>query len=917
MTQLHPSAERAGAAGAADATVNTENLAAVAADATVKQVSRDPVEILHAALQAESAGLSVIPMKQDGSKAPVSERVSYDRLSQLLGPDVAREMCGEDGYDYTWKHRQFERATPDNIRQWFAPERGRTGMSIVHGRVSGGTEAIDVENNDVFQVICNTAEATGLDELLNRIRNGYEAATPKGRRLIYRCSQVSGNMKLAQRLGPPGPNGQPRTETLIEMRGEGGYSIEPPSHGGVHPSGEPYRLIRGGFESIVEITPVERERLHRLLRSFDDTPVREPEEIPTTRLAAGQGLLPGDDYNRRGDWRMLLEPHGAIFLGARGDREFLRRPGKPSHEPGHSAIVYTGHDGLRKLCVYSTNWYPFDFHQSGEKNAYSLFRAFALLEHGGDFNAAARDLARRGYGDQSSQVRVISSNGGGAAGADGTSGTDREPPAFSLSDTGNAERMVAQHGRDLRYCYPWVKWLIWDGHRWAPDDTAEVERRAKATIRSIATEAAAVAADDSAAFKALTTFALRSENVQRRRAMIQLAQSEEGIPVVPEDLDGDPMLFTCLNGTIDLRTGDTEPNDRRNLITKLSPVSYDPDATCPEFMAFLKQITNGRSGLMTFLQRALGYSLTGLTVERSIFILHGVGANGKSTLLEIARYILGDYAMRTPTETLLMKRDGGIPNDIARLKGARFVSASEAEEGRRLAESLIKEMTGGDTISARFMRGEFFDFKPEFKTWLATNHRPVIKGTDQGIWDRIKLVPFDVRIPEHHRDKHLLDKLRTEAPGILAWMVQGCLDWQRGGLGTPEEVRTATEGYRAEMDVLAAWIDDCCVTYPSAQATGKTLYHSYKVWADESGEKPLTNKAFSQRMAERGFTKTRGTGNGATAWSGIALKDPSVLKDPEGFSDITEMNTSSWGLSGKTLQNPSVDANPSVEEWQP
>lgn len=219
-----------------------------------------------------------------------------------------------------------------------------------------------------------------------------------------------------------------------------------------------------------------------------------------------------------------------------------------------------------------------------------------------------------------------------------------------------------------------------------------------------------------------------------------------------------------------------------------------------------------------------------------MFILHGTGRNGKSTLLEVVRALLGDYAMRTPTSTLMTKRGEGIPNDIARLKGARFVSASESEDGRRLAESLIKDLTGGDTISARFLRAEFFDFRPEFKVFLATNHKPGIRGTDDGIWDRVRLIPFDVRILDDQLDPHLLSKLTKELPGILNWAIRGCLDWQSDGLGMPPVVAEATEAYRSEQGVLAMFIIDRCVVHPRASCGATTLYAAYKEWCEETGE---------------------------------------------------------------------------------
>jgi putative DNA primase/helicase len=352
-------------------------------------------------------------------------------------------------------------------------------------------------------------------------------------------------------------------------------------------------------------------------------------------------------------------------------------------------------------------------------------------------------------------------------------------------------------------------------------------------------------------------------------AMLSSASSERGVPVLPKDLDADPYLFNCLNGTLDLRTGRLREHTREDLITKLSPVEYDPEAKCPTFDAFINRIMAGREKLIAFLQCAFGYALTGDVSERALFILYGCGANGKSVLVETLHAILGDYAMRTPTETLMVKQKGAIPNDVARLKGARFVTANESEEGQRLAESLIKDLTGGDTISARFMRAEFFDFKPECKVWLRTNHKPVIRGTDKAIWDRVKLIPFDVRIPDAEQDKHLMAKLAAEAPGILAWMVEGCLAWQRAGLGIPEEVKKATDSYRAEMDVIQSFIDDRCYLSETAEVKAGDLHAQYLYWSERNGERPMSKRAFGLRLEEKGFTPTRSSHS--RGWRGVGL----------------------------------------------
>jgi putative DNA primase/helicase len=436
-----------------------------------------------------------------------------------------------------------------------------------------------------------------------------------------------------------------------------------------------------------------------------------------------------------------------------------------------------------------------------------------------------------------------------------------------LTDLGNARRFAAMHGDDVRYCLAWGKWLVWDGKRWATDETQEILRRAKATVAALYDEPASV--EDPDKRKALAQHATRSESENRITAMINLARSEPGIPVTPDRLDTDPWLLNVQNGTLDLRTGELRPPQREDLITKLAPVLYDPEARRTTWEAFLKEIMAGDTELIRYLQKATGYTLTGSTREQCLFILYGTGANGKSTLLRTLGSLLGDYARQTPTETLLAKRSTSIPNDIARLQGARFVTAIEAEGGRRLAEALVKQLTGGDKIAARFLHREFFEFEPTFKLFMAVNHKPPIQGTDHAIWRRIQLIPFDVTIPETEQDKDLQEKLREELPAILRWAVEGCLSWKREGLRPPNTVISATATYQQEMDVIATFIADRCVAGPGEKENTGVLYEAYSIWCNETGERPLSKRDFGLRLREKGFEPRGGR---KRSWRGISVQ---------------------------------------------
>jgi putative DNA primase/helicase len=444
---------------------------------------------------------------------------------------------------------------------------------------------------------------------------------------------------------------------------------------------------------------------------------------------------------------------------------------------------------------------------------------------------------------------------------------------FNLTDLGNAERLAAAHGQTLRYCHAWGKWLHWNGQRWEIDNNDEVIRRAAETVRSIQKEADLAVSEDIQG--KILKWAKGSESRSRLLALVQLAQAENVIGVDPDILDSDPWLLNARNGIVNLQTGILAEAAPAQLITKLVPAQYAPGAACPLWIKFLNRIMDENDGMIAYLQRAVGYALTGSTREQCLFILYGTGANGKSVFLETLSTMLNDYAMRTPTDTLLVKRTGGIPNDVARLKGARLVTAVEADTNKKMAESLVKQITGGEKVTARFLHREWFEFTPEFKVFLATNHKPVITGTDHAIWRRIQLIPFTVTIPEEEQDKDLALKLQNELPGILAWAVQGCLEWQKQGLNPAAEVVGATSTYRSEMDAVAGFLDDCCVLNTDAFVTIAGLYKAYSAWCDATRERALTKRELSSRLTERGYRKRRGNG-GKWQWRGIGLQDETV-----------------------------------------
>ena len=441
-----------------------------------------------------------------------------------------------------------------------------------------------------------------------------------------------------------------------------------------------------------------------------------------------------------------------------------------------------------------------------------------------------------------------------------------------FTEVGNAEYLEAKYGDQIRYSPERNRWFVWDSRRWAEDTLDSIQKLARECLFARIREGVEKMKQGRATngTKDLE-WAVRSARRSTLINSVEIAKTKGDIPIRLSELDTDPWLLNCENGTIDLRTGELREHKQSDLITKLMPVEYDPEAKCPRWTQFLNEIMNGNRRLIAFLQRSVGYSLTGDVSEQCWWLLYGTGANGKSTFLEVIRAMIGDYSCVSDFSTFMLKSQGGVRNDIARLRGSRLVTAAEAEGESRLAEVLIKQLTGGDSITARFLYGEYFEFKPQFKLFLAANHKPRITGTDHAIWRRIRLVPFSITIPDEDQDKQLPDKLQEELPGILAWAIKGCLEWQQKGLKPPAEVQEATNEYRSEQDVLAEFLGECCTFGHTEEAEHAKLYRAYEEWAENHGERRESKAMFGRMLEEKGITKRRGP-RGKTVRLGIGLK---------------------------------------------
>lgn len=422
-----------------------------------------------------------------------------------------------------------------------------------------------------------------------------------------------------------------------------------------------------------------------------------------------------------------------------------------------------------------------------------------------------------------------------------------------MTDLGNGKRLARLYGDKMHFIREWG-WLCWNGVKWENNE-GQAMRYAKDTVRSIYGEAER---GDDESRKKLAKWAMNSESDGRIMAMLDLGRSELSIEKRPWDFDTHPLLVNCDNGVLDLNAMMFLPHSPHMCLTKKIGTAYDSKAECPTWMKFLYRIMDDNREMVEFIQRCIGYSLSGNIEEECLFFLYGTGFNGKSTFTDTLEYLLGDYACKAPATTLMIKKNEGVPNDIARLVGSRLITVQEIGEGHRLNENIIKDLTGGDTITARFLNKEFFEYRPTFKIWMYGNHKPGVRGTDRAIWRRIHLLPFKVTIPESERDpklKGIGGKLHAELPGILTWAIEGYRTWRQGGLQVPSCVKKATETYRAEMDVIATFIDDKCVMDKGTHSRAGELYKKYGDWCMVNGETPVSSTMFGRRLVERGLDK--------------------------------------------------------------
>ncbi len=805
--------------------------------------------IKQAALAYLKYGLAVLPISPATKRTPTS--FEKDEAGNPLWP-----------HGFKWKHLQDELPAVPDVESWIMSY-PTCWIGVACGRGSKNLEILDFDvpgkkgEAPAFAPWIQMLEAHGHQDLIAKL--AMQESVSKGIHVWYRCeTEVEGSQKLAERPATEAElavSGQ-KKRVLIETRGQGGLVVVHPSPG--------YRWIQHDHELIPTITAEEREVLLSFARFFNvepDAPV-SVSSGPRTDIEVGQRS--GDDFDARGSWYALLEPHGWRMAATSGPYTYWVRPGKKASD-GHSARTGVGSQGDRFYCWSTAAGVP-------AEQLLTKFAVFAWLNSGGDYSAAALELGKQGYGPKAAAMAGKSVNSRDRV-PDGLSPgiyrsitqqeeegafEDREADTsldFQANDVGNAERLVHLYGKDFRYCSLWGRWLCWDGKRWKQDETggSPVYRAAIAMVRGIAREAMRPGREGKRG--EMLEWAGKCHSRSRIDNMVALARHMPGIPVTPDELDQDTELLNVANGTIDLRTLELKPHDRDQLITRLIDVPFEPEADCPFWLTFLDRVLAGDEDLMRYVWKAAGYTLTGHVSAKCFFFLYGTGDNGKSIFIETIQALLGDYGTTLNVESLMVQPMGsGATNDIASLKGRRFVVSTETEDGKRLSESTIKRLTGDDTISARFLHQEFFSFKPQFKLWLMGNHKPTIRGTDPAIWRRVSLVPFEVSIPKEEQipSNEMHRRLRAEFPGILAWLIEGCAQWAKEGLAKPEKILAAVSSYREENDILGKFLDERTYSDSSIAIKASEMFESYQKWCKANGEFSMSSHRFGKAMRERG-----------------------------------------------------------------
>jgi P4 family phage/plasmid primase-like protien len=814
--------------------------------------------ILDTAKELHAAGISVVPVQADGSKRPAGR---------------------------SWKQYTTGRATAPELDAWFTTP--GFGLGVVTGAISGNLEMAEVEGRaaDRIPELTQLADASGLGGLWHRLNAGWVEQSPTGGvHWLYRLDgQVPGNTKIARTA---------KRLVLAETRGEGGFVVVAPSAGTVHETGRPWIRLAGGPATAPKLTAEDREAFHHLLATLGEDPA-EPEPEPTLDIGTTsvfganpprdddgrlEGISPLDDYEQKTDWADILVPEGWTKVFERGRTRYWRRPGK---NIGISATTGNAQDRDR-LYVFtsSTEFEP--------ERPYTKQGAYALLHHGGDHSKAASALRSDNFGAEQ-KIRIqrpqeppqqpmtiwspTEDTGTDGALAPVIQIADRQPKAEATvahSDDGNAVLLVAERGDILRYNPDRGRWLVWNGTawKWQPHGGGQAREIAKDVIRAMPVHNNE---DRKHQRKSLNSLGISN--------MLGQAQTDPAITVTSDQLDAHPWELNTPGGILDLRTGTLRPPDPTRLHTRTTACTPDFEADRTLWHGFLADTFPCNAELVAFMKRLIGYTAVGEVREHILPFAHGDGGNGKGVLMESIAAVLGDYATSTGNGFLMASSFQQHSTDIAGLAGIRMAMCSEVNEGDRFDEAKVKLLTGGDRLTARFMRQDNFTFTPTHTLWLAGNHQPHVTAGGDGFWRRLRLIPFLHTVPEDKILPGLADILaKQHGPALLAWVAEGAAEYAATGLREPSEVRAATKEYAASVDTVGRFLEDACYTGAAGRSMTVTIAQfrtAYEDWCRANGENPLKGRTLAKQLQHHGVLVGRDAPkgpNGVRMYGGIGLR---------------------------------------------
>lgn len=833
---------------------------------TARTASTGMNPTLEAALELLAHGIAPIPVRMDGSKRPA--------LS-------------------SWKQYQERLPTEAEVLAWFADD--AAGLGLLTGPISGNLIMGEVEGRGMAELptIRAYAEACGQLDLWNRATTAWLEQSPSGGlHYFYRSTEEPpGNQKLARRPATAeelAENPADKVKVLTETRATGGFAVVAPTNGKGHETGQPWVNLLGGPASIPTLTPEEISDFHRMLSIINSMPAPAAPSPPAgpgifTRQTAdsnGQsgtfdGVSPLDDYEAKTSWPEILEPEGWTLVWTdHACTSYWRRPGKTSGQ----ASATTGHSHDRdRLYVFSTST------DLPTETPMTKQFVYAALHHGGDMSKAASALRKKGYGTPQQDTRpakaaseATTPTDTGNAGERHTAARTAGPAATLSTVEGTADqqhrgqarmayRLAEKYNSKLMYVRG-IGWHVWNGRNWAEDEKDYATNAVLETLRR-------ALADSIGGDKELREDVRKCEQAAGINGVLNIAAALPALRASTDELDADPSLFNCWNGTLDLRTRQLRPHDPADRITHIARGAYDPNAVRTSWEGFLSEILPDPEE-RAYTQRVFGLAAHGRVREHLFPVLTGSGSNGKGTAYGAIVNALGDYAVIINPELLMAAGHGSGGPEMMVLRGARLVIGSETEEGRKLDAALMKRLTGGDQLTARPLYQPPVTWTPSHQLVYVTNHLPKVKGNDPAVWRRIRVIPFDVVVPDEQKDETLPERLELAADAVLTWLVEGWFQYEdMRGMNEPETVLRATDAYQTESDALKRFIESECETGPYIHVPARELYNAWSAWAVTDGADALNERAFAKELDRLGYERRRTTAGNVRAGIGLAQED--------------------------------------------